>query len=483
MESLGSITTRFPKETVFAVLAVTVVLAAIVNIKGLSSEADQETYLPDSDIVDAYLSIEDDYGTVETVPLLVRSHTGDLLTTEALLDILVVERALADDNRTRAMLSTPDTPSESITSIADIIAQTLLVSTLVQHDVYLASPTFEEKIWTLEGKDNATFHGISFSEYSSNQTVVPRSVTLTLQPQTTEDVKQTVAGILHPDNHDIPPEVKGMIVALLTDDFDHEQGKLEAEGTMAVVLLNGSQLEGESVDEQDRRFEEWETHIQDTVAEQEKKAVRIDVLGGRLMGKEIMDASNRSMGFLLPLAFLLVIIVLGITFRSVSDILFSLVGLLCAIIWVYGFGALFEFTFNPMTIVVPVLVVGLGIDFSIHIILRYREEVEGGEEIKASASRAIETVGVALLLATITTVVSFLSNLSSPIGVIKEFGILCAIGIVASFLIMVTFLPACRLLVDQHKSKKKRRVAGWRSTDFPSYFKAKYSSSCFQPAL
>ena len=109
MESLGSITTRFPKETVFAVLAVTVVLAAIVNIKGLSSEADQETYLPDSDIVDAYLSIEDDYGTVETVPLLVRSHTGDLLTTEALLDILVVERALADDNRTRAMLSTPDT--------------------------------------------------------------------------------------------------------------------------------------------------------------------------------------------------------------------------------------------------------------------------------------------------------------------------------------------------------------------------------------
>jgi len=28
-----------------------------------------------------------------------------------------------------------------------------------------------------------------------------------------------------------------------------------------------------------------------------------------------------------------------------------------------------------------------------------------------------------------------------------------------------------------------RRVAGWRSTDFPSYFKAKYSSSCFQPAL
>jgi len=461
MEKLGAITSRFPKETVIAVLVVTVVLAAVVSIKGLNSEADQETYLPDSRIVDAYLEIEDDYGTVEIVPLLIRSQEDDLLTSEALLDILRVEKALADDTRTREMLSTPETPSESITSIADIIAQTILVSTLVQHDVYLASPTFEEKVWAVEGTVNASFHGISFSEYSSNQTVVPKSVTLTLQPQSTGDIKQTVAGILHPDNHDIPPEVKGMIVALLTDDFDHEQGNLEAEGTMAMVLLNGSQLEGESMDQQDKRFEEWETHIQNTVSRQEKKAVRIDVLGGRLMSKEIMDASNKSMGLLLPLAFLLVIIVLGITFRSVSDILFSLVGLLCAIIWVYGFGALLEFTFNPMTIVVPVLVVGLGIDFSIHVILRYREEVERGGEITASASRAIETVGVALLLATITTVVSFLSNLSSPIGVIKEFGILCAIGITASFLIMVTFLPACRLLVDQHTlQKKKQRTQG-----------------------
>ena len=45
--------------------------------------------------------------------------------------------------------------------------------------------------------------------------------------------------------------------------------------------------------------------------------------------------------------------------------------------------------------------------------------------------------------------VGFLSNASSPVGVIKEFGITVAMGIFSAFIIFVTFVPACKLLLDR----------------------------------
>jgi hypothetical protein len=53
------------------------------------------------------------------------------------------------------------------------------------------------------------------------------------------------------------------------------------------------------------------------------------------------------------------------------------------------------------------------------------------------------------VLATITTAVGFLTNVLNDIPALREFGVLAAIGITASFLIMLTFVPAVRLLLDR----------------------------------
>ena len=64
-------------------------------------------------------------------------------------------------------------------------------------------------------------------------------------------------------------------------------------------------------------------------------------------------------------------------------------------------------------------------------------------------SSAIRTVGVALVLATLTTMVGFLTNLVNPLPALREFGVLAAIGIFASFLLMLTFVPAVREILDR----------------------------------
>jgi predicted RND superfamily exporter protein len=103
---------------------------------------------------------------------------------------------------------------------------------------------------------------------------------------------------------------------------------------------------------------------------------------------------------------------------------------------------------------VPILLIGLGVDYGIHLTMRYREELVRSDSISRAGSIAVVSAGAALLLAALTDMVGFLSNLSSPIGPVQEFGIIVAIGILSSYIIFVTFVPACRVLVDRRRKAK-----------------------------
>ncbi len=140
--------------------------------------------------------------------------------------------------------------------------------------------------------------------------------------------------------------------------------------------------------------------------------------------------------------------------RTVADTLVTLVTIGAAISWMQGIGYLLEqagiiTAFSAPTQIVPILLIGLGVDYAIHLASRYREEVGGGSGVDEAMTGAIKSVGIALALATITTVIGFLTNLFNPVPALKDFGILAAVGIVVSFVLMLTFVPAVRVLADR----------------------------------
>ena len=57
------------------------------------------------------------------------------------------------------------------------------------------------------------------------------------------------------------------------------------------------------------------------------------------------------------------------------------------------------------------------------------------------------------MLATLTTAVGFLTNVTNDIPALAEFGELAAVGIVASFLLMLTFVPAVREVLDRRAER------------------------------
>lgn len=190
------------------------------------------------------------------------------------------------------------------------------------------------------------------------------------------------------------------------------------------------------------------------VARQEADELEIRVFAGHLMNEEINESTRRTLTTLLPIAFIFVIVVLFLVYRTLIETVLSLVSLVCAIIWTVGIGVLLGFDFNVMVIAVPILITGLVIDYGIHLVMRYREEKRKGHSPSAATTLAITTVGGALLLTTVTTAIGFLSNMSSSLQVMKNFGVLAAVGITSSFVIMVGFLPATIKEIEKRRKNQ-----------------------------
>jgi len=171
------------------------------------------------------------------------------------------------------------------------------------------------------------------------------------------------------------------------------------------------------------------------------------------------DEFQSEVGRLFGTAFLIIIIVLILVFwvggfgkglrRTLADMALTMFTIVLALQWVWGFWKLLYGTPNPMSQIIPILLIGLGVDYSIHLTTRYREELSDGLTVDAAIGLAIRTVGISLVLATVTTAVGFLTNITNDIGALQSFGVLSAVGIIASFLLMLTFVPAVRTLLDR----------------------------------
>jgi uncharacterized protein len=174
---------------------------------------------------------------------------------------------------------------------------------------------------------------------------------------------------------------------------------------------------------------------------------------------EMEGGMERDMPRLLGASFLLIILILAFQFRRVSDVLLGVAGLASSVIWMAGISVLLgpnylglTGTFSQIAMAVPVLLVGLGIDYSVHLTSRYREERAHGHDASTSARTAVVTVGVALTLATITTAIGFLVNWLSPLPPIADFGLFAAAGIVSAAVVLGLLVPSARILLDRRRA-------------------------------
>ncbi|MCO8246597.1 MMPL family transporter [Haladaptatus sp. AB643] len=175
------------------------------------------------------------------------------------------------------------------------------------------------------------------------------------------------------------------------------------------------------------------------------------VFGSGIISEEINQSMTDSLAIVGPLALLFVILTLIIAYRDLLDILLGVVGIVFVLVWTFGAMGWAGITFNQMFIAVPVLLIGLAIDYAIHVFMRHREEREEhpDADVRGSMRVALISVGAALTWVTATTVIGFLSNMVSPLPPIQDFGVVSSVGIIAALVIFGGLIPALKVESDE----------------------------------
>ena len=101
----------------------------------------------------------------------------------------------------------------------------------------------------------------------------------------------------------------------------------------------------------------------------------VQVTGSAFVREASLDATNRALQVSLPVALLLCLLVASVFLRSIRYGLASIVPILMVVAWLYAFMYATGFAINLVTATIAAVSIGIGIDFAIHFISRYRDEL------------------------------------------------------------------------------------------------------------
>jgi len=181
--------------------------------------------------------------------------------------------------------------------------------------------------------------------------------------------------------------------------------------------------------------------------------------------QESDDSSQSSLALLMGLAFLVIAALLALFYRQLSDVLLSLGGLILTIVWALGFQGLlgpdgFGLIGAPSVLgtMVPVMMIGLCVDYGIQGTSRYRESVAEGDDASEGIAHAVAALMLPLGLAGGTTIISFLTNLFGDISGLGDFGVVAGVGVASGLYIFLTGVPAVRVLLDRRRQAKGREL-------------------------
>ena len=258
---------------------------------------------------------------------------------------------------------------------------------------------------------------------------------------------------------------------MLHSDFDYEpicnwlenghQGDPtpSASSTMWIIEISGEL----SPDERLQRSVELRQILEEN-AGKEGSALHYGVVSDDLVSYDINESTLDNLVWLLVLSILIVVLVLALAFRSIMMVAAPLLGLTAALVWTYGIRALAGSDFSILEVAVAPVVLGLGIDYSIHLQRAYEKAREDSDSPAEAWVRSFSILRLALTLSVVTTAFAFLANFLSPLPPLKSFGLTLALGVVSAFVASTVTVGALHVLVEKTTGNVARR-----SLEFPGF--------------
>lgn len=173
----------------------------------------------------------------------------------------------------------------------------------------------------------------------------------------------------------------------------------------------------------------------------------VRMTGMVMLNNAFSEASQDDMKALVPASFAVMLIALGILLRSVTATLATTSVIAFSILTAMGIGGHFGIPLTPPSASAPTIILTVAIAGAVHVLISMFYELRHGKDRKAAVAESLRVNLHPVFLTSITTALGFLSMNFSEAPPFRHLGNLVAMGVVASFFLSVTFLPALMSLL------------------------------------
>jgi hypothetical protein len=173
-----------------------------------------------------------------------------------------------------------------------------------------------------------------------------------------------------------------------------------------------------------------------------RNGVRVRLTGSAALEEEELESVAEGMGIAAALSVTMVLVLLFWGLRSVRLVGAMILTLMIGLIWTAGFAIFAVGRLNLISVAFAVLFIGLSVDFGIHFVLRFREELDLNRNPEAAFRTTPKGVGGALTLCAVAAAIAFYSFMPTDYVGLAELGIIAGTGMFIALFANLTVLPA-----------------------------------------
>lgn len=196
--------------------------------------------------------------------------------------------------------------------------------------------------------------------------------------------------------------------------------------------------------------------IIDTAKTIDNPSINIRLTGGTVLSYEELKSVSEANIKAIAMSVLLVAIILSIGLGSIWLVSACLMTLIFGLIATTAFATATVGELNLISVAFAVLYIGLGIDFAIHLLLRFREEKLTQSDNKQALQLAIKHIYKSLILCAFTTAIGFYSFMPTDYLGVAELGWIAGSGMFISLIFTFTLLPALMTFIVPKPRKMAR---------------------------
>ncbi|TSA33770.1 MAG: hypothetical protein D4R64_13520 [Porphyromonadaceae bacterium] len=179
--------------------------------------------------------------------------------------------------------------------------------------------------------------------------------------------------------------------------------------------------------------------------------------GFPVVKQSITDNIVKDLKVLLPMAIILMLVILALSFRDYKGVVLPLSVVLMSMLVSVGLIPLIGWKFALVTVLLPVMMIAIGNNYGIYLVNRYLEILKREPGIKKTSlmTKLSNALSRPILLCALTTIAGVLALLTHIIVPAREVGVLAAIGITWALILSLTYIPAALSILPRSKTRIK----------------------------